>query len=65
METLVALGGSTFKLTRHNNFYFGDRRVVVTDDATRKRIIEAIEYDRVFVLRDIFKELGGCIMSRR
>ena len=59
METNVALGGWTFKLTRHNNFYFGPRRVAVTDDATRARIIEAIQYDRVFVLRDIFKELGG------
>lgn len=65
METNVTLGRWTFKLTRHNNFYFGPRRVVVTDDATRERIIEAIQYGWVFVLRDIFKELGGCITSRR
>lgn len=46
METNVALGGWTFKLTRHNNFYFGPRRVVVPDGSTRERVIEAITYDR-------------------
>lgn len=64
MQTHVALGGWTFKLTRNNNFYFGPRRVVVTDAATRERIREAITYDRVFELRNIFEQLGGCTKSR-
>jgi hypothetical protein len=65
METNVALGGWTFKLTRHNNFYFGPRWVAVTDGSTRERIIEAITYDRVSELRDIFKELGGSTKASR
>lgn len=61
METNVALGGSTFKLTRNNFFYFGWRKVLVSDEKTRERIRDAIEWDRLSELGEIFKELGGTL----
>jgi hypothetical protein len=59
MKTNSALGGAQFKLTRIGNFFFGSRRVTVTSADTLERIRGAIEADAVFVLRDLFAELGG------
>jgi len=59
METNVALGGSTFRITKKNNFYFGWRRVTVHSVDLLERIREAVEYDNVFLLRDLFEEAGG------
>lgn len=59
MQTNTALGGWQFKLTRNGNFYFGSRRVRVTDATLLERIREAIETDRVFVLRGLFEDCGG------
>lgn len=59
MQTNVALGGDTFRLTRNNFFYFGWRKVLVSDQETLERIRDAIQWDRVFELANVFKELGG------
>ena len=61
METNVALGGSTFKLTPTNFFYCGGRRVLVSDEKPRGRIREGIGGDRLSELGEIFKELGGTL----
>jgi len=63
MQTNVALGGWQFKLTRKNNFYFGPRRVSVTDAVMLERIREAIEADAVFLLGSLFKECGGNVRA--
>lgn len=59
MQTNIALGGSQFKLTRNNNFYFGSRRVTVTSESMLERIRDAIHADQVVVLRDLFALCGG------
>jgi hypothetical protein len=59
METNVALEGRTFKLTRNNFFYFGWRKVLVSEEEKLERIRAAIEADSVFDLRDLFEEVGG------
>ncbi len=63
METNFALGGSTFKITKNNNFYFGSRRVTVHSADLLERIREAVQDDNVFLLRDLFREAGGNTMD--
>jgi len=63
METKVALGGSTFKITKNNNFYFGSRRVAVHGADLLECIREAVQFDNVFLLRDLFREAGGNTMD--
>jgi hypothetical protein len=63
MQTNTALGGWQFKLTRNSNFYFGPRRVSVTDPVMLERIREAVDADEVFLLRSLFEECGGNIRA--